>query len=212
MKKKVLIIIPIIILIALIIFISNLIKKANIIEEYSNKLKEYQNLTNFYAKFNYITLEGNDIRTSEIWKKDDITIQKDITGDGIIRTIYYDKDNILILTDVGVAKEGAKMRNTENFGKFIVLEDATYYIENNLWENIKAAFTTKISTEKVDGKQCYKFYISDDFQFIVDKENMLKIEEINGKHKIELVDYSIGNLTDEDVKMPSTVGYDIEEN
>ena len=104
------------------------------------------------------------------------------------------------------------MRNTENFGKFIVLEDATYYIENNLWENIKAAFTTKISTEKVDGKQCYKFYISDDFQFIVDKENMLKIEEINGKHKIELVDYSIGNLTDEDVKMPSTVGYDIEEN
>ena len=45
MKKKVLIIIPIIILIALIIFISNLIKKANIIEEYSNKLKEYQNLT-----------------------------------------------------------------------------------------------------------------------------------------------------------------------
>ena len=212
MKKKVLVIILIIILIALVIFIYNLIGKANIIGEYSSKLKEYQNLSNFYAKFTYTNLKDNEIRTSEIWKKDNITIQKDDTEDGSIRTIYYDKHNILILTDNGVEKEGVKMKNTENFGKFIVIEDGTFSIENNLWETIKAAFTTKISTEKVDGKECYKFFISKDFQFIVDKENMLKIKEINVNQKVELVDYSIGNLTDEDVKMPSTTGYNIKEN
>ena len=212
MKKKVLIIILIIVLIALIIFIFNLIGKANIIGEYSSKLKEYQNMSNFYAKFTYTSLKDDDIRTSEIWKKDDIVIQKDILEDGNIRTNYYDKDNILILTDNGDAKEGVKMKNTENFGKFIVLEDGTFSIEDNLWENIKAAFTTKISTEKVNGKEFYKFYISDDFQFIVDKDNMLKIKEINANQKVELVDYSIGNVTKEDVKIPSTVGYDIKEN
>ena len=212
MKKKVLVIILIIILIALIIFISNIIRKANIIRDYSDKLKEYQNLTNFYAKIKYTNLKNNKIGISEIWKKDNVTIKKDIEEDGSIRTNYFNQDDILKLMDNGETKKGAKMKNIEDLGKSIVLEDGTFYIEDNLFETIKAAFSTKISTEKVNGKECYKFYISDDFQFIVDKENMLKITEINAGQKKELVDYSIKNLTDEDVKIPSTVGYDIKEN
>ncbi len=212
MKKKILIIILIITLIALSIFIFTLIRKANIIGEYSNKLKEYQNLTNFYAKIAYTSLKDNDIRTSEIWKKDNITIIKNIEEDGTMQINYFDNDNILILMDREGVKEYVKMENTENFGKHIVLEDGIFSIEDNLWEKIKVAFTTKISTEDMDGKECYKFFISDNFQFIVDKDNMLKIKEINGSQKMELVDYSIGNLTDKDVKMPNLEGYTLKNN
>lgn len=207
MKKKALIILLIITLIALSIFIFTIIRKANIIRKYSDKLKEYQNITNFYAKITYTSLKNNDIRKREIWKKDNITIVKDIEEDGTIRTNYFENNNILIFIDKENSKEYVKKEDAENLDKFIVLEDASFFVENNLWENITAACTTKITTEDINGKECYKFYISDNFQFIVDKENMLKIKEINGSEKMELVDYNIGNLTDDDLKVPNLEEY-----
>ncbi len=207
MKKKALIILLIITLIALNIFVFTIIRKVNIIREYSDKLKEYQNITNFYAEITYTSLKNNDIRKREIWKKDNITIVKDIEEDGTIRTNYFENNNRLMLIDREDSKEYVKMENTENIGNLVVLEYATFFTENNLWEDITAACTTKITTEDINGKECYKFYISDNLQFIVDKDNMLKIEEINGNEKMELVDYSIGNLTDDNLKVPNLEEY-----
>lgn len=214
MKKKVLIIILVVVLVVLLFYILNFVRNVKVIREYSSKLEEYQKLTNFYSKTIYTNIDrNNDCSTNEVWKKDNIIISKETLSDGSIRANYFNKDEKLMLMDMGEAKKGFKnVEYTEDFGNMAVLEDAKYYIEDNLWKDIEAAFTTKISNETIDGKGYYKFYMSDDFYFIVDKENMLKIKEINGNKSIELVDYSIETVTDEDVKMPSIEDYDFQEN
>ncbi len=212
MKKKILIIILAIVLMALIILGINIVRKVNIISEFSTKVEEYQKLTNFYAKEVY-TINDSEVRTDEKWRKDDVSILKNTLDNGTIRSLYYNNEETLMLSDNSDGtKVGARFkRDINDFSPGIVIEDGSYYIDNNLWEAIKAAFTTKITSESFNGKECYKFYINDNWQFFVDKENMLKIREINGSENSELVDYKIGTVTDEEIQFPNTDGYIIQE-
>ena len=211
MKKKVLIIVLVIVLIALIIVGLDIAKKVSIISKFSRKVEEYQKSTNFYAKEIY-TINGSEPRTNEKWRKDDISVLKNAFDDGTIRSLYYINDEILILSDnPDNTKVGARFKRDLNAPTGIVIEDASYYIEDNLWEEIKAAFTTKITLENLNGKECYKFYIDDNWQFYVDKDNMLKVKELNGSTNSELVEYRIGTVTDEEVQIPNIEEYTLQE-
>lgn len=212
MKKRMLLIILLIIVIMLIIFGIDIFRKVNIIDNYSRKLEEYQNLTNFHTK-SIVSNNGKNYYTDETWLKDDVCNRKTTSEDGKIEYLYTNKSEILILTEnTDNQKVGTRFKNDGDFPyNGSKIEYANYYIENNLWDEIKAALTAKITTEILDGKECYKFYIDDNFQFFVDKENLLKIKEINGSTRYQLIDYSIGHTTDADVAEPNTEGYTITE-
>lgn len=208
-RKKVIKIILVIVLVIVVLFLVNLIRKAVIINKFSEKLNEYQSITNFYAK--YQIENGNTI---ESWRKDNITIQKTTTSDNEINMMYANPNEIWMIMDKKeTGKLATKMKNeTEhNWSNGVVLEDGTLYADN-FWDALLVALGCRISTETVNGQECYKLYFQEEFQVFVNKENLLKIKEINMDNVKYLIQYEINTLTDEDVALPSLDGYKIQEN
>lgn len=201
MKKKIFKIVFIVIFIILMVFLINLLRKSMIINEYSRKLNEYQALKNFYAKFeseNYI---------QEFWRKDDVGITK-YTNDDEIRTMYATDNEVWTILD---RERYVQKMESHNKGAFLpTIEGATIYVDN-FWEAIKLAFESKITSEIVSDKDCYKIYFDKDFQIFVNKKDYMKIKEINSGKTRCLLEYSIGTVKDEDVKFPNIEGYKIEE-
>lgn len=148
MKKKIFKIVFIVIFIILMVFLINLLRKSMIINEYSRKLNEYQALKNFYAKFeseNYI---------QEFWRKDDVGITK-YTNDDEIRTMYATDNEVWTILD---RERYVQKMESHNKGAFLpTIEGATLYVDN-FWEAIKLAFESKITSEIVSDKDCYKIY------------------------------------------------------
>lgn len=206
-RKKVIKIILVIVLVIVVLFLANLIRKAVIINKFSEKLNEYQSITNFYAK--YQIENGNTI---ESWRKDNITIQKTMTSDNEINMMYANPNEIWMIMDKKeTGKLATKMKNeTEhNWSNGVVLEDGTLYADN-FWDALLVALGCRISTETVNGQECYKLYFQEEFQVFVNKENLLKIKEINMDNVKYLIQYEINTLTDEDVALPSLDGYKIQ--
>ena len=83
------------------------------------------------------------------------------------------------------------------------------------------AVQRKIITEKVNNYDCYKIEISNSQIIWANKKDYIKIKEINGKTVnnkmervlmgIEILDYSINEVKEEDVKLPSFDGYEVED-
>ena len=207
MLKKVLKIIALIVVIVLIVFIINMSRKINIISKYCKKVDEYQKATNFYAKFE------DEYGSREVWRKEDKGITKDISDNGTTM-ICIDGDklwNIMDMKDENGNQNKIESQSEEgNETAFLpIIEDGTFYVEDNLWEKIKAAFTVRISTENVNGKECYKFTINKDFQIYVNKTDYMKIKETNSGTTTELKEYSFNSVEDKDVEKPSLEGYEI---
>ena len=91
-----------------------------------------------------------------------------------------------------------------------VIETSTFYVEDNFWEKVKAAFTVKISSENVNGMDCYKFHINDEFEVFANKKDFMKIKEIDSGTTTEVTDYKFNSVEESDVAMPSLEGYIIE--
>lgn len=201
MKKKILKMIFIIILIIVIIFLINLFRKAIIINEYAKRLDEYQKQTNFYAKFQ------TDKDIQEMWRKDNIGITK-YTSENDIRTIYATSNETWMIFN---SKKIAQKFENQNAGAFLpIIEGATLYTDN-FGQALQIALKSQITSENINGQDCYKIYIDEDFQVFINKENYLKIKEINSGSTRELIEYSFGTVKDDDVKMPNLDEYEIEE-
>ena len=91
MIKKVLNLILIVIFIALFLFVIIVVRNMNIIDRYSKKTAEYEQLTNFYAKYE------DSYGTREIWRKDDTGITKDYgeNGTSIFQTRHHKMEHKL---------------------------------------------------------------------------------------------------------------------
>ena len=208
MFKRILKIILIILIIILISLIVNNLREATIIYKYSQKLDEFSNIKNFYAKYE----ENGNI--TEYWAKDNRGVTKNVTEEDEMRLLYVDEDWIWILTETKneqgeMQKEAVKQKNTADKGIFVP-DIATYslYAENR-WQSIAIAINSTITDEEVDGEKCYKIYFSDDLIIYVNKETYMNKKEINsGREKI-LLEYKLNSVSDEDLEILNFLGYKV---
>ncbi|HCC03598.1 MAG TPA: hypothetical protein DEP51_01900 [Clostridiales bacterium] len=201
-KKKIIIIILIAFLIVACIFLINLGRKVIILSKYADKCDEYSKITNFYKKTN----PEKDVIT-EFWRKENLGFLKRTSKDDI-KMIYYGEDYNWIIVDdkngktaVKILKEGAGIEAQ-------TLSTGTLYMDN-LWDKIKLAFMSKITTEKVNDIECYKICINDEWQLLINKQNLLLMREINGSTDTGIIEYKMNEVRDEDVLMPNLAGYTI---
>lgn len=209
MKKKIIKIILIVLAIALLIFLINLGRKTYIISKYTDKCKEYANITNFYMKMNE-SIE-NKGAIVEFWRKDDLGIYKRTDNDGV-RQIVYGKDNDWIIVDI-VDAEGKQTKQAVKISKYtnaltMTTPGNTGMFVNNLWDAISIAFISRITTEKVDDIECYKIYVQKDWQLFINKDTLLKVRELNGNTDTGTVVYKFNEVTDEDLQIDFT-GFEI---
>ena len=201
-KKKLIAIVLIIILIGVCIFLINLGRKVIILSRYADKSNEYSKITNFYRKSN--PEEGV---ITELWRKCDLGLLKRTSKDDV-KMINYGKDYNWIIVDGKDSKTAVKMIK-EGIGiEAQTLPTGTLYMEN-LWDKIKMAFSSKITTENLNGIECYKIEVNKEWQIFINKDNLLYIREINGSTDTGIIEYKMNEVRDEDVTMPNLAGYTI---
>ena len=201
-NKKIIAIVLIIVLIIACIFLVNLGRKVYILSKYSDKCNEYSKITNFYKKTN----PEQDVKT-EFWRKDNLGFLKRTSKDDV-KMIYYGEDYNWIIVDNKDGKTAVKM-NKEGIGiEAQTLPTETLNMEK-FWDIIKVAFTSKISTEKLNNIECYKIFVNDEWQLFINKDNLLVMREINGSTDTGIIEYKINEVRDEDVLMPNLAGYTI---
>ncbi len=201
-KKKIIIIILIAFLIVACIFLINLGRKVIILSKYADKCDEYSKITNFYKKTN----PEQDVIT-EFWRKENLGFLKRTSKDDI-KMIYYGEDYNWIIVDDKNGKTAVKMLKEGAGIEAQTLSTGTLYIDN-LWDKIKLAFMSKITTEKVNDIECYKICINDEWQLLINKQNLLLMREINGSTDTGIIEYKMNEVRDEDVLMPNLAGYTI---
>ena len=201
-KKKIIALFLIIVLIIICIFLLDLGRKVCILSKYSDKSNEYLKVTNFYRKTN--PEEGV---TTEFWRKDNLGFLKRTSNDDI-KMIYYGEEYNWIIVDNKDEKTAVKM-NKEGPGiETQTLSTGSLHMEN-FWSKIKLAFMSKISTEKLNDKECYKIIINNEWQLFINKDDLLIMREINGSTDTGIIEYKINEVRDEDVLMPNLAGYTI---
>lgn len=201
-KKKIIKLIIIILLIIALIFLFDLARKVYILSRYSDKCNEYSGITNFYRKTN-----PEDEVTTEFWRKDNLGFLKRTAKDDI-KKIYYGKDYNWIIVDNKDSKNAVKMVK-EGIGiEAQTLSTGTLHMEN-LWDKIKIAFLSRITTEKVNNIECYKICVNKEWQLFISKNDLLVVREVNGSTDTGIIEYKINEVRDEDVLMPNLAGYTI---
>ena len=201
-KKKIIAIALIIVFIIICIFLVNLGRKVYILSKYSNKCSEYFKIKNFYRKTN--PEEGV---TTEFWRKDNLGLLKRTSKDDI-KMIYYGEDYNWIIVDNKDEKMAVKMVKEGPGIDTQTLPTETLYM-GNLWDKIRMAFSSKITTEKLYNIECYKIYVNKEWQIFINKNDLLVIREINGSTDTGIIEYKINEVRDEDVLMPNLAGYTI---
>lgn len=201
-KKKIIIIILIAFLILVCIFLISLGRKVIILSKYSDKSDEYSKITNFYKKTN----PEQDVIT-EFWRKENLGFLKRTSKDDI-KMIYYGEDYNWIIVDDKNGKTAVKMLKEGAGIEAQTLSTGTLYMDN-LWDKIKLAFMSKITIEKVNDIECYKIYINDEWQLLINKQNLLLMREINGSTDTGIIEFKMNEVRDEDVLMPNLAGYTI---
>lgn len=201
-KKRIIAIVIIVILITICIFLIDLGRKVYILSKYSDMYDKYSKVTNFYKKES--PEEGV---TTEFWRKDNLGFLKRTSKDDV-KMIYYGEDYNWIIVDDKNGKTAVKMKK-EGVGieaQTLALE--TLYMEN-LWDKIKIAFSSNITTEKLNDIECYRISFNSEWQIFVNKNDLLVIREINGSTDTGIIEYKINEVRDEDVFMPNLAGYTI---
>ena len=201
-KKKIIAIVLIIVLIIACIFLVNLGRKVHILSKYSDKCNDYSKITNFYKKTN----PEQDV-TTEFWRKGNLGLLKRTSKDDI-KMIYYGEDYNWIIVDNKDGKTAVKMIKEGAGIETQTLPTETLSMEN-LWDKIRMAFISKITTEKINNVECYKISVNGEWKVFVNKNDLLVMREINGSTDTGIIEYKINEVRDEDVLMPNLAGYTI---
>lgn len=208
MFKKILKILLVIIIIIIISLIINNLREANMIYKYSQKLDEYNNIKNFYAKYQ------DDGHITECWTKDDRGVRKETLSDDEKRLMYVDNECIWMLTESKdengeLKKEAVKQKHTSEKGVWVPkLSSYSVYAENRV-QALAFAINTTILEEEIDGEHCYKIKLSDDLIIFINKETYMLKKEINCGREITLLEYKLNYLSDDDLELLNFLGYNV---
>ncbi len=201
-KKSILKIVIAIILVIVLLFLFNIGRKVYILSKYSEMYNKYLEVTNFYKK-----TSPEEGVTTEFWRKGDLGLLRRTSANDV-KTIYYGEDYNWILVDDKDSKTAVKMvKEGEGIENQNIITGTLYM--PNLWDKIKVAFSSKISTEYIDNIKCYKLKIKNDWQLYINKEDFLVLREINGSTDTGVIEYKINEVRDVDVIMPNLAGYTI---
>lgn len=224
-KKKILVstLIKTIILIIVLIVVVVIARKIIIIKNLQNKVSQYVDLSSYSIRST--TYRGDSISFDECLVNDDRYIS--ITN-------YIDKENnnkAITFSDEGkvnsyIETNGNKIATLD---VEVVAPTKKGVIEcletNSLKEFLYMIFTTRISSEMCDGKECYKIenlknsnmlYVANSYTTVyVDKDTGLLVRGVSVKLDTEdkdLVvdyDYEFNTITDEDIEEPDISEYKI---
>lgn len=209
MFKRILNLILVIMFIALLITVMIVSRNIMIFDRYTKKTTEYEQLTNFYAKYE------DNYGTREIWRKDDVGLTKDTSQNGI--SIMYVKGNESWTISDTIKEDGTQTKTAEKSNisedeikAFLPSIDTTSLnIEEGFIGKLKAVFSIKISTENINGTLCYKFDLGQNNTIYVNTTDFMKIKGTEDGETIELKEYKLNSVEDEDVKMPNLEGYEV---
>lgn len=209
MFKRILNLILVIMFIALLITVMIVSRNMMIFNRYTKKTAEYEQLTNFYAKYE------DSYGTREIWRKDNVGLTKDISENGTSIMYVTDTESWTISDTIG--EDGTQIKTAEKSNisedeikAFLPSIDTTSLnIEEGFLGKLKAVFSIKISTEDVNGTLCYKFDLGQNNTIYVNTTDFMKIKGTEDGETIELKEYKLNSVEDEDVKMPNLEGYEV---
>ena len=220
--KKILIVI----FILLIIFIAFVIRKMIIFNYLQNKLANYINSENYCESI--YQYEGDSLLIQHIYKKEgkSLSTLKVLTEDDTNHkmTNYSDGEVQHTFIDIKDSKIAILDENTILGGIHITNE---LYTEN-LWQLITMSIFSKITTEKCNGKDCYKIDLVYNPSILFDpkakmiiyyeKQTGLRVRAFEGTSTVEgrttnmMSDYyyEFNNVTDDDLKEPNINEYNIQ--
>lgn len=115
-----------------------------------------------------------------------------------------------IIVDNNGVKTAVKMSKEGSVPELQTLVSGTFSMDD--WKDvIIAAFSSKITTEKINDIECYKIYLDKDWQMFISKKDFLLIREINGSTDTGIIEYKLNEVKDEDIIMPNLEGYTIKD-
>lgn len=201
-KKKVLKIVCIAVVIIVVLFGINLGRKMLILSKYTDKWNENSKISNFYIKKN------DNGQTSEFWRKGNQGLLKLTAENDDVRMIHFGEEYNWIIVDSKEGKTAVKMAKEEGAVEIQPIVSGTLYMEN-FWDTLKMAFSSRITTEKINDIECYKIYLAKEWQMYVNKNDYLPVREINGSTDTGIIEYKLNSVKDEEVILPNLAGYNI---
>lgn len=209
MFKRILNLILVIMFIALLITVMIVSRNMMIFDRYTKKTAEYEQLTNFYAKYE------DSYGTREIWRKDNVGLTKDISENGTSIMYVTDTESWTISDTTGEDGTQTKTAEKSNISDDEVkaflpsIDTTSLNIEEGFLGKLKAVFSIKISTEDINGTLCYKFDLGQNNIIYVNTTDFMKIKGTEDGETTELKEYELNSVEDEDVKMPNLEGYEV---
>ena len=200
-----------IILAFIIIYIAVVGRRTFIMASLSEKAKENQLYTNYYAKL--YSYQGDSLTITESYNKGEdylTTITKFANDNQIQKITYYKKGTEqLFLTEF----EGKKyIQNSETMVGGHILP--VTYVSDGFLANMQYAFIIGVDSTYCNGKECYVIK-GTSYERYVDKETGLAVRNIEKSNKeitrqtdmIVDYDYKFNTVTDSDIVKPDTTGY-----
>lgn len=217
--KKILIVL----LVVLLIFVAFTARKIIIISNLSKKLEKYQNMDNIYAR---TAADHASITSYEKYYKDGV--EKDViwSAEKNVKFIQYTyKDQRKLFQEMEDKKTlNVYKESNENVSSPILVN---YIMSVDLMGNLINSLTSKITTENVDGKECYvlenkynpnflydanatnlKVYIEKETGLTTKVVEFITTDGVKSQKTINY-DYSFGTVTDEDMSEPDASLYEL---
>lgn len=167
----------------------------------------YSTLTNFYQKIQSNTVE------KEIWRKENKAVVK-IIENNEIKILYYDDEYIWELENETITKMKKDFIPT--------IDNCPMYV-SNAGEALLASFMIKITTEDLNGINCYKICINKnsilykfliskniqimDYQLFINKDTWLIVKEILNDSVTDYIRYDFDSVTSTDVQIPNFTNF-----
>ena len=192
--KKILKMIGLVILIVLVVVMADLVSKTIIVSKIEKNVQQYDSTSNYYEK-----RKSNEGVELEIMRKENIFMAKQYKENRT--TIIYkdisDNTGWLITTDIDENRETVKVATKYNPADNIIIPN-------------DSGSLIGITTEKVNGEECYKI-TNGSSQTYFSKDTLLRKKVIMGNQETEIVEYTLDTVTDEDIKLPDLSEYEIRE-
>lgn len=190
-----------IIVIVELIFLGDLGRKFFIINKFKTQMAQ-GNPENYYARL----INNDDDSFIESWTKGEKSLNKRKL-ENREQIMYSDLNEAwLIINDKeeNVAIEIDK----EKLGSTAIGIGYDAISTDNLWETLKYAFASNVTSEIYNGIECYRVYNNQYEQIYINKEDFRIIRIINGSTDYSY-EYIINEVTDEQVEFPDITGYEI---
>lgn len=207
--KTVLKVVLVAIFLILLVLAINWIRNYFIMEDILEKMSQYENMQNYAY-----TISQNTGETTKIAVKDNIYKMTYVTEENtkLVAWINTDTDEVIAafpeIKKVSYSNHIARIENPFSTDVLKSWKDNMIYL----------ALTSFISSEKVNGQDCYVINRFQNGKLWVNKETGIKVKaeegsivdnEIETPFIVEYTDWKMNTLTEEDVQKPDLVGYTI---